>query len=73
MSGLLDYIFNNLDEKNLDRSQIIAYIRYLDELILDGLPLNQERAYQAIKLKLTKRLAELDHDQIKFYPTNTQD
>jgi hypothetical protein len=73
MTGLLDHIFHNLEGRNLDRSQIADYIRYLDELILGGLPLDKELAYQAIKLWLVKRLNALNRDQIKFYPGNKED
>jgi len=73
MTGLLDYIFRDIEEKNLDREQIIAYIRYLDEIILDGLPIAKELEYQAIKLKLLKRMNELHQEQIQFYPSNKED
>jgi hypothetical protein len=73
MTGPLDHIFYNLDEKSLDRSQIEAYVRYLDAIILGGLTLTKELAYQAIKLKLLKRLNALNQDQIKFYPYNKED
>ena len=73
MMGLLDYIFRDIEEKNLDREQIIAYIRYLDEIILDGLPIAKELEYQAIKLKLLKRMNELHQEQIQFYLSNKED
>jgi hypothetical protein len=73
MTGLLDHIFHNLEERNLGRSQIVDYIGYLDELILGGLLLDKELEYQAIKLRLVKRLNELNRDQIKFYPGNKED
>ena len=66
MAGLLDYIFSNLEEKNLDRSQVTAYIRYLDEIILQGLPLEKELAFQKIKLQLLKRFNQLNQKQIQF-------
>lgn len=70
MTGLLDYIFYNIEERNLDRSQIEEYIRYLDEIIEGGLPTDKELVYQAIKLKLIKRLTELSQEQIKYYQKN---
>ncbi len=73
MTGLLDSIFNNLEEKNLDRNQIIDYIRYLDEIIAGGLPYEKEIAYQRIKLKLSKRLHELNKEQINFYRKNKEE
>jgi hypothetical protein len=57
--------FYNIDEIKLDRSQIGGFIRYLDELIEGGLPIEKELGYQAIKLKLTKRLNEMNLAQIK--------
>ena len=70
MTGLLDYIFYNIDERNLERSRIVDYIRYLDELIEGGLPMYKELDYQAIKLTLIKRLSELNQEQIKYYLKN---
>lgn len=67
MTGLLDYIFQDMEGKNLDRTQIRAYIRYLDELILNGLPLTKELEYQALKLHLIKRMNAFNHEQLKFY------
>lgn len=70
MTGLLDYIFHNVEERDLNRSQIEEYIRYLEELIEGGLPLDKELAYQDIKLKLIKRLSALNQEQIKYYQKN---
>jgi len=67
MTGLLDYIFSNIEEKDLDRAQIVAYVRFLDEIILQGLPLEKELHYQAIKLKLISRMNALNQEQMKFY------
>ena len=67
MVGLLDYIFSNLEEKNLNRSQVEAYIRYLDEIILHGLSLEKELAFQKIKLQLLQRIHQLNQEQIHFY------
>ena len=65
---LLDHIFYNLEERDLDRSQIEDYIRYLDEIILQGLPSKKELAYQKIKLQLLKRLNRLNQEPILFSP-----
>ena len=67
MTRILDFIFSNLEEKELDRSQIVAYIRYLDELTADGLPIEKELFYQGVKLQLTKRLNDLNQQQIQYY------
>ncbi|QMU29756.1 hypothetical protein [Adhaeribacter radiodurans] len=71
MARLLDYIFSNLEEKNLNRSQVEAYIRYLDEIILQGLPLEKDLAFQKIKLQLLNRLHQLNQQQIQFYWAST--
>lgn len=62
MEGLLDDIFSNLEEKNLNRIQVEAYIRYLDEIILHGLSLDKELAFQKIKLQLLKRMHQLNQE-----------
>ena len=73
MTRFLDFIFSNLEEKELDRSQIVAYIRYLDELTADGLPIEKELFYQGVKLQLTKRLNDLNQQQIQYYQQNKAD
>jgi hypothetical protein len=73
MTRLLDFIFSNLEEKELDRSQMVAYIRYLDELIADGLPIEKELFYQGVKLQLTKRLNDLNQQQVQYYQQNKAD
>ena len=73
MTGLFDYMFQDIEKRNLDKTEIRAYIRYLDELILGGLPLGKELEFQAIKLKLIKRMNALNQDQIKFYTKDKED
>jgi hypothetical protein len=63
----------NLEERNLERSRIVDYIRYLNEPIPGGLPLDEELACQAIKRKLLKRLNALNRYQIKFNLDNKED
>ena len=72
MARLFDYIFSNLEERYLDIKQIHAYIRYLDKFILAGLSMEKELEYQAIKLKLLRRLHNLHLDQIQFYLSNQE-
>jgi hypothetical protein len=69
MTGLLDHIFHNLEERKLDRSQIADYF---------GIRMNlYSVAYHWIKSwptrRLVKRLNALNRDQIKFYPGNKED
>ena len=73
MAGLLDYIFYNLEERELDRGQIEGYIRYLDEIILQGLSLEKEQTYQTFKLQLLKRLNKLNQKQIQFLRQRNKD
>jgi GTP-dependent phosphoenolpyruvate carboxykinase len=73
MTRILDFIFSNLEEKALDRSQMVAYIRYLEELIADGLPIEKELFYQGVKLQLTKRLNDLNQQQVQYYQQNKAD
>ena len=73
MTRILDFIFSNLEEKELDRSQMVAYIRYLDELTAAGLQLEKELLYQGVKLQLTKRLNDLNQQQIQYYQQNKED
>ena len=53
-------LWNNstLANRNSDGNLFLAYVLYLDELILRGLPPDKEIAYQTIKLKLRKRLKQ---------------
>ena len=67
MTVLLDHIFKNLEATELDRAQIVAYVRYLDELIRNDLPMEKELEYQAIKLRLFSRMNGLNREQLKFY------
>lgn len=67
MQKLLDHIFYNLEERDLDRSQIESYIRYLDELMLHSLPLEKQVNYHNIKLKLLHRLNKLNRGPSHFF------
>ncbi|RDC58665.1 hypothetical protein AHMF7616_05346 [Adhaeribacter pallidiroseus] len=60
MAGLLDYIFSHLEDNNLNRSQVEAYLRYLDEIMLQGLPPDKEIAFQKIRLQLLRRMHQLN-------------
>jgi hypothetical protein len=64
MTGLAGYIFQDFDEKSLDRNEVLHRLMYLDEKIEQGLPMQKELEYQAIKLRLLKRLRELIREQI---------
>ena len=52
---------------------MVAYIRYLEELIADGLPIEKELFYQGVKLQLTKRLNDLNQQQVQYYQQNKAD
>src|SRR5215210_2853449 len=49
---------STLADRNSDRNLFLAYVLYLDELILRGLPPDKEKASQTTKLKLRKRLKQ---------------
>ena len=52
---------------------MVAYIRYLEELIAAGLPIEKELLYQGVKLQLTKRLNDLNQQQVQYYQQNKAD
>lgn len=57
-------IFWGGDEEGLDRDELFALVRHLDETIARGLPIQQELEHQALKLRLLKRLNGLIREQI---------
>lgn len=64
MTGLPGNIFRDSGEEGLDRNEIFARLRYLEEKIEQGLPIQEELECQAIKLRLLRRLGELIRAQI---------
>ena len=66
MTGLPGNIFQDSDEESLDKNEILHRLKNLDERIEQGLPIQKELEYQAIKLRLLKRLSELVREQITY-------
>ncbi|GEO04843.1 hypothetical protein AAE02nite_25070 [Adhaeribacter aerolatus] len=60
MAGLLDIIFTNTDTKNLTREEVLAHLHYLDEIITPAMPIPQQVKYYGYKIRLGRKLLELD-------------
>jgi hypothetical protein len=58
--GLLDFIFQNLEVKRLDRKEVREYLSYLNEIITPGMSAPDQVKYLALKVKLNDRLVQLD-------------
>jgi hypothetical protein len=60
MPGLLDFIFENIDIGNLDRVQVLNHTAYISEISRQNLTLDQKVKFLSIKVRLQKRLMDLD-------------
>jgi hypothetical protein len=58
--GLLDFIFQNLEVKHLERKEVREYLNYLNEIITPGMSAPDQVKYLALKVKLNDRLVQLD-------------
>ena len=65
MAGLLDFIFTNTNITQLSRQEVLAHLRYLDEIITPAMPLPQQVKYYGYKIKLNRQLLEMD--KASFY------
>ena len=63
MAGLLDYIFTNLDQRQLTRQEILAHLCYLNEIITPEMSVEDQVKYLGYKIKLGRKLTELDKRQ----------
>ena len=63
MSGLIDYIFHNINIAELDRSEVISYSKYISEIFQSNLSVEQKVRFQRIEVLLQKRLKELERTQ----------
>ena len=63
MSGLIDYIFHNINIAELDRSEVISYSKYISEIFQSNLSVEQKVRFQQIEVLLQKRLIELERTQ----------
>jgi hypothetical protein len=60
--GLLDFIFLNLEEKHLNRKQVVDYLLYLKEIITPNMSAPDRAKYQALQVKLNNWLVQLDKE-----------
>ncbi len=65
MAGLLDFIFDNINTKELDRSGVLAYTTYIAEIYHQNLSIDQMFKYQEVNIQLLERLLELDRERVK--------
>ncbi|RDC63190.1 hypothetical protein [Adhaeribacter pallidiroseus] len=59
-SGLLDYIFSQVDFHTLNRQQVKEYLAYLNEIINKDMSADDRHKFLKCKVDLNKRLLELD-------------
>jgi hypothetical protein len=60
MSGLLDFIFENIEIEKLDRIQVLNHTSYISEISQQSLPLDKKIKFLSVKVRLQQRLMELD-------------
>ncbi|QMU30416.1 hypothetical protein [Adhaeribacter radiodurans] len=68
---LIDWIFQNLDFKSLDRSAVLNHLIYLNEITQQETSLDRIVKYYSYKISLENRLVQLDKelvDSIKISP-----
>jgi hypothetical protein len=63
MVRLLDHIFAEVEQFQADKTQIHAYLDYLNEIIAQGTLRAKESKYLDLKARLEQRLRELDRQQ----------
>jgi hypothetical protein len=63
--GLLDYIFQNLDVRTLNRNEVHDHLNYLNEIITPDMSVPDQVKFLALKVRLNDRLIQLD--RINFY------
>ncbi|MGV3589006.1 MAG: hypothetical protein ACO1OF_18525 [Adhaeribacter sp.] len=67
MLGLLDFIFSNIDTQPLNRQEVLDHMHYLDEIITPGMPIPQQVKYYGYKIKLGRKLLELDTASVQSF------
>ncbi|PSR51966.1 hypothetical protein AHMF7605_29090 [Adhaeribacter arboris] len=63
MAGLIDHIFENIVIKQLTRTDIADYVRYISEILQQNLTLDQKVRYQQLKVQLNQRLRTLNQEE----------
>jgi hypothetical protein len=66
MSGLLDFIFDNIDIAQLDRIQVLNHTAYISEISRQNLPLDKKAKFLSVKVRLQQRLMELDEKKVRM-------
>ncbi len=59
-TGLLDYIFTEIDIKALNRQEVKEYLVYLNEIISKDMSAADKVKFLKCKVNLNDRLIELD-------------
>ena len=59
-TGLLDYIFSQVDIKTLNRQQVKEYLVYLNEIINNKMSEDDQVKFLKCKVDLNNRLVDLD-------------
>ncbi len=65
--GLIDWIFQNLDSNKLNRSEILNYLKYLNEITRQERSVDRIVKYCSYKVSLEKRLVQLDQDILNSF------
>lgn len=60
MTGLLDYIFENIDIEKLSRKEVLDYTAYISEIAKQSLPLDKKIKFLSVKVRLQQKLLQLD-------------
>ena len=60
--GLIDWIFQNVDPKTLDRHEVLNYLKYLNEITGQETSIDRIVKYFSYKISLEQRLVQLDKE-----------
>jgi len=60
--GLIDWIFQNVDPKTLDRPEVLNYLKYLNEITGQETSIDRIVKYFSYKISLEQRLVQLDKE-----------
>ena len=66
MANLLDHIFEKLDLQHLNRAEVAEHLRYLEEIIIPTMPVSDQVKFLAYKVRLNRRLVQLDKSGYNF-------
>jgi hypothetical protein len=63
MTGLLDFIFSELNIEELNKKKGKEYLLYLNEILLEIKSESEFQKFQAIKARLNTRLTNIDSQE----------